>query len=54
MAELTMFLRWLIEYAITGGFWHFVAVLLIVQAITGITTLVRFAHTINLKKEGES
>lgn len=43
MSELTAFLRWLVEYALGGGFWHFIGVFLIVRAITGITTFVRFS-----------
>lgn len=39
--DICTFLQWLIVYAISHGFWHFVAVLLIVRAIGGFTTLIR-------------
>lgn len=51
MVELTTFLRWLIEYAISNGFWHFVAVVWIVGTITKITTLVKVTRTLNLNKK---
>lgn len=50
MAELTHFLVWLVVYAVSGGFWHFVAVFLIIGAITRITTLVRINRTVNTPK----
>ncbi len=51
MLELTNFLRWLIEYAVVGGFWHFAAVFLIVRAITAISTLARITIKSQPKKE---
>lgn len=50
MDHATALIRWIIEYALSGGFWHFVAVFLIVRAITGITTLFRVSLTHKVEK----
>lgn len=50
MQALTDFLRWLVTYAVSGGFWHFVAVLLVIKAIARITTLVSLEFTRNEEK----
>ena len=44
MEEFTRLIVWLVAYSVSGGFWHFVACLLIIRAITGFTTLFRFHY----------
>lgn len=44
---ITDFLRWLIVYAVSGGFWHFWAVLLVIWGIAKVTTLVRVDYKAN-------
>jgi hypothetical protein len=51
MSEIAELVRWLVVYAVSGGFLHFVAVFLIVRAITGITTLARVSVTTRAQKK---
>ncbi len=41
MADLMNFLRWLIPYAISGGFWHFIATWLFVGTLIKILWFIR-------------
>ncbi len=45
MADIAALVKWLVVYALDEGFWHFVAVFLLIRAITGITTLFRVSIT---------
>jgi hypothetical protein len=54
MEHAAAFLRWVVEFAMSGGFWHFIGVLLIVRALTGFTTLVRWSHTNKTEKVKET
>lgn len=41
MEHLAALVRWIITYSLSGGFWHFAGVYLIVCAITRIFRLVK-------------
>lgn len=55
MSAIADLIRWIITYAVTGGFWHFVAVYLIVLAVARVTTLVKVdgSKTTVEKKSGD-
>ncbi len=54
MEHAAAFLRWVVEYAMSGGFWHFIGVLLIVRALTGFTTIARWVHITRNEKGRET
>lgn len=51
MTELASLVRWIIVYAVNGGFWHFLAVYLIVVAIARIFRFVRVDVKVDRKTE---
>jgi hypothetical protein len=51
MAPICDLIRWIITYAVEGGFWHFVAVYGITVAIARIFNLVRVNLTTKRKSK---
>lgn len=53
MSDLTTFLRWLIEYGVSGGFWHFAAVYMLIVGIARIFNFIRVNLTVKRKAKKE-